>query len=136
MAIPALAPSFTRSRKSVSDSASRAALQLVPNFSNGETADRRVFVVFLSLVGGIGLLLLLVINIFLAQDAFELHKLQAQVVTLNDQRDAVLKQIATASSPEVLSAKAIKAGMVPSQSPRFLSIAPANPSPVVVAKHG
>ena len=136
MAIPALAPSFARSKKIVTETRTRASLQLVPNFANGETADRRVFVVFLSIIGGLGLLFLLVINTFLAQDAFQLHKLQAQVMTLNDQRDAVLKKIATASSPEVLSAQALKAGMVPSQSPRFLSIAPSSTTIRGVRKNG
>jgi hypothetical protein len=100
---------------------------MVPDFNNGETADRKSFIVFLSIVGALGLVLLLVINTMLAQDAFELRKLQAQVTTLNDQRDAVMKQIAIASSPEILARRAISAGMIPSQSPRFLSLAPHDP---------
>ncbi|MCX6430637.1 MAG: hypothetical protein NTX12_06715 [Actinobacteria bacterium] len=136
MAMPLLAPVDSRSRKVDSRTSTRAVLQLVPNFANGETADRRVFAVFLSLVGAVGLLLLLAINTLLAQDAFELHKMQAQVMTLSDQRDAVMKQIARASSPEVLAAEAIKAGMVESQSPRFLSIAPPPTSEKSVIKNG
>lgn len=127
MAIPTLAPSVSRSKQIVVKGRSRVALQLVPNFPNfssGQTADKKVFVIFLSVIAGFGLLSLLAINTFLAQDAFELRKLQAQVQTLSDQRDAVLKQISKASSPEVLSAKAIKVGMVESQSPRFLSVPP------------
>ena len=134
--MPQLAPLDSRSRKVDFRTSTRTSLQLVPNFTNGETADRRVFAVFLSLVGAVGLLLLLAINTLLAQDAFELHKMQAQVMTLSDQRDAVMKQIARASSPEVLAAEAIKAGMVESQSPRFLSIAPPPSFEKQVIKNG
>lgn len=122
MAIPVLAPAITRSRQIVAERSSRAVLRLVPEMNSGEKADRKTFVIFLSIVGGIGLLVLLAINTMLAQDAFELHRLQAQATTLSDQREAVMRQIDLASSPEVLAARAIAQGMVPSQSPRFLSL--------------
>lgn len=125
MAIPALAPSIEKSRKVItSRTSSRSILNLVPDLNSGETADRKSFVAFLSLVGGLGLIALLTINTLLAQDAFQLRKLQNQVTILNDQRDALIKQIATASSPEVLARKAASAGMIPSQSPRFLALPP------------
>ncbi len=139
MAIPTIAPDQSRSKPRVVEGRTRVALQIVPHFPNlssGETADRKVFVIFLSVIAGIGLLALLAINTFLAQDAFELRKLQAQVQTLSDQRDAVLKQISDASSPEVLSVKAIKAGMVESQSPRFLSVGPLSQLNPDAVKHG
>lgn len=122
MALPVLAPAITRSRQIVAGKSSRAVLRLVPDMNTGEKADRKTFVIFLSIVGGIGLLVLLAINTMLAQDAFELHRLQAQATTLSDQREAVMRQIDLASSPEVLAARAIAQGMVPSQSPRFLSL--------------
>lgn len=122
MALPVLAPAITRSRQIVAEKSSRAVLRLVPDLNTGEKADRKTFVIFLSIVGGIGLLVLLAINTMLAQDAFELHRLQAQATTLSDQREAVMRQIDLASSPEVLAARAIAQGMVPSQSPRFLSL--------------
>lgn len=122
MAVTFPAPAITRSRELVAKKSSRAVLRLVPDLTSGEQADRKSFVIFLSLVGGIGLFLLLILNTMLAQDAFELHRLQAQATTLSDQREAVMKKIATASSPEVLARRAIAAGMVPSQSPRFLSL--------------
>ncbi len=122
MAIPVLAPAVTRSRQIVAEKSSRAALRLVPELKERGRADRKTFVIFLSVIGGIGLLLLLTINTMLAQDAFELHRLQAQATTLSDQREAVIRQIDLASSPEELATRAIAEGMVPSQSPRFLSL--------------
>lgn len=122
MAIPVLAPAITRSKQIVAEKSSRAVLRLVPDTKSGEKADRKTFVIFLSIIGAIGLLLLLAINTMLAQDAFELHRLQAQATTLSDQREAVMRQIDFASSPEELAARAASVGMVPSQSPRFLSL--------------
>ena len=129
MALPVLAPAITRSRQLVAQKSSRAVLRLVPDMNTGEKADRKTFVIFLSIVGGIGLLVLLAINTMLAQDAFELHRLQAQATTLGDQREAVMRQIDLASSPEVLAARAVALGMMPSQSPRFLSLN----SPLVIS---
>jgi len=122
MAIPVLAPAITRSRQIVAEKSSRAVLRLVPDMNTGEKADRKTFVIFLSIIGGIGLLMLLAINTMLAQDAFELHRLQAQATTLSDQREALMRQIDLASSPEVLAVRGVAEGMVPSQSPRFLSV--------------
>lgn len=122
MALPVLAPATTRSRQIVAEKSFRAVLRLVPDINTREKADRKTFVIFLSIIGGIGLLVLLAINTMLAQDAFELHRLQAQATTLSDQREAVMRQIDLASSPEVLAVRAIAQGMVPSQSPRFLSL--------------
>lgn len=122
MAIPVLAPAITRSRQLVAERSSRAVLRLVPDLNAGEKADRKTFIMFLSIIGAVGLLMLLAINTMLAQDAFELHRLQAQATTLSDQREAVMRQIDLASSPEELAARATAEGMVPSQSPRFLSL--------------
>lgn len=128
MAIPVLAPAITRSRQIVAERSSRAVLRLVPDLNSGEKADRKTFVIFLSIIGAVGLLVLLAINTMLAQDAFELHRLQAQATTLSDQREAVMRQIDQASSPSELAARATAEGMVPSLSPRFLSLisSPAN----------
>lgn len=122
MAIPVLAPAVTRTRNLVAEKSSRGVLRLVPDLNKRAKADRRTFVIFLSSIGAVGLLMLLVINTMLAQDAFELHRLQAQATTLTDQREAVMRQIDLASSPEVLASRATALGMVPSQSPRFLSV--------------
>jgi hypothetical protein len=127
MAIPVLAPAISRSKQTVVGKSSRAALRLVPDLSSRERADRKTFIIFLSVIGAIGLLVLLAINTLLAQGAFELAHLQTQATILSDQREAVIRQIDQASSPEELAMRAIAAGMVPSQSPRFLTL---NVSPV------
>lgn len=124
MALTVLAPRPKDTRSAYADRKPRTVLRLVPDISSGEQVDRKVFVIFLSLVGVVGLLLLLTINTMLAQDAFELRRLQTQATTLSDQREAVMRNIAIASSPEVLARRAIAAGMVPSLSPRFLSLTP------------
>ncbi|MBI3430491.1 MAG: hypothetical protein HY050_10695 [Actinobacteria bacterium] len=130
MAATFLAPQPKGARSTFAERKPRTALRLVPDLTSGEQVDRKAFLVFLSLVGVVGLLLLLAINTMLAQDAFELRRLQAQATTLGDQREAVMKEIAIASSPEVLAARAAAAGMVPSQSPRFLSLTPTELSSV------
>ncbi|MDP1711441.1 MAG: hypothetical protein Q8K86_03155 [Candidatus Nanopelagicaceae bacterium] len=122
MALTVLAPRPKGTSSAYADRKSRTVLRLVPDLSGGEQVDRKAFVIFLSLVGIVGLLLLLTINTMLAQDAFELRRLQAQATTLSDQREAVMRKIATASSPEVLAQRATAAGMIPSLSPRFLSL--------------
>jgi len=122
MAIPVLAPAITRSRQLVAEKSSQAVLRLVPEIKTGEKTDRKTFVIFLSSIGVIGLLLLLAINTMLAQDAFELRRLQAKATILSDQREAVMREVDFASSPEELAARATAQGMVQSQSPRFLSL--------------
>ena len=92
MAVTLLAPRSKSSRQLAAERKPRAVLRLVPDLSRGEKVDRKAFVLFLSLVGVVGLLLLLALNTLLAQDAFELRRLQAQVTTLSDQREAVMKK--------------------------------------------
>lgn len=125
MAVTVLSPSPKGFRPALADFKAPPALRLVPEVSSGEQVDRKSFLIFLSLVGAAGLIMLLAINTVLAQDAFELRRLQAQAQTLSDQREAVMRKIARASSPEVLAGLAVAAGMVPSESPRFLSLTPA-----------
>lgn len=134
MAIPALAPSITRPGRSVARQISRTELRAVPEIKSGVKADNKTFAIFLSVIGIIGLLLLLVINTMLAQDAFELRKLQSTAIALSDQREAVMRAIDFASSPEELAARAIKEGMIPSQSPRFLTLTPSTAIPVTLKK--
>ncbi len=124
MAITSLAPDVSTPKKSLVEKSSRAVLRLVPDMGTGERADNKAFITFVSVVGGVGLLLLLGINTLLAQGAFELHRLQGQATTLSDQRDAMVRQIAKASSPDQLAADATKLGMVPSVNPRFVAVNP------------
>jgi hypothetical protein len=94
----------------------------VPNVSDGKQADRKFFAIFVSVVGGIGLMLLLLINTLLAQDAFELTSLKLEAKLVSDEREAIARQIDKISSPEALAKSATALGMKPSENPTFLSL--------------
>jgi len=118
----ALAPAITRSKEIFAEKTSQVALKLVPNVSDGKQADRKFFAIFVSIVGGIGLLLLLLINTLLAQDAFTLTNLKQEAKLVSDEREAIARQIDKLSSPEALAKSATALGMKPSENPTFLSL--------------
>jgi hypothetical protein len=119
-----LAPAIARSREIVISRSTKAVLTLVPELkkAEGEEISARAFVILLSSALGIGLLSLLTINTLLTQDAFVLQRLKHNVNMANDQRDAILRNVATQSSPENLSMAAQKMGMVPATNPQFIDI--------------
>ena len=118
----ALAPAITRSKEIFVEKTSQVALKLVPNVSDGKQADRKFFAIFVSIIGGIGLMLLLLINTLLAQDAFELTSLKIEAKLVSDEREAIARQIDELSSPEALAKSAKALGMKPSENPTFLSL--------------
>ena len=118
----ALAPAITRSKEIFVEKTSQVALKLVPNVSDGKQADRKFFAIFVSIIGGIGLMLLLLINTLLAQDAFELTSLKIEAKLVSDEREAIARQIDELSSPEALAKSAKALGMKPSVNPTFLSL--------------
>ena len=122
MAMTALAPAITRSKEIFAEKTSQVALKLVPDLSDGKQADRKFFAIFVSVVGGIGLMLLLLINTLLAQDAFELTSLKHEAKLVSDEREAIARQIDKISSPEALAKSATALGMKPSENPTFLSL--------------
>jgi len=122
MAMTALAPAITRSKEIFAEKTSQVALKLVPDLSDGKQADRKFFAIFVSVVGGIGLMLLLLINTLLAQDAFELTTLKLEAKLVSDEREAIARQIDKISSPEALAKSATALGMKPSENPTFLSL--------------
>lgn len=124
MATSFLAPAIARSRELVISRSTQAVLQLVPELKKeeGEEIHIRAFVFILSGIFGVGLLSLLLINTSLTQDAFVLQRLKHNVNVTNDQRDAILRTVATSSSPENLSVLAKKMGMVPANNPQFIDI--------------
>jgi hypothetical protein len=122
MALTTLAPAVTRSRKILTEKTAEVALKLVPEPSAGRQADRRFFAVFVSAVGVFGLLLLLLVNTLLAQDAFKLSELKAEAKLVSDQREAIAREIDAISSPEALAQKAAELGMKPSIVPNFLEL--------------
>ncbi len=87
-----------------------------------ERASRGVFAL---VVGGLliaGMIGILVINTSLAQGAFTISELQAEQATLTQQEQTLSEQVAGAAAPESLEQHARALGMVPSQTPVFLSV--------------
>jgi len=120
MALTALAPAITRSKEIFAEKSSQVALKLVPDLSSGKQADRKFFAKFVTIVGVIGLMFLLLINTLLNQDAIVLSNLKYQAKLVSDQREAIARQIDSASSPEALAKAAAALGMKPSETPTFL----------------
>jgi cell division protein FtsB len=92
----------------------------VPDLSSGQQADRKYFAKFVTIVGVIGLLFLLLINTLLNQDAIALAELKYEAKLVSDEREAIARQIDALSSPEALAKAATDLGMKPSESPTFL----------------
>ena len=124
MATSFFSPAIARSREIVISRSTQAVLQLVPELKKeeGEEIHTRAFLFVLSGIFGVGLLSILLNNTLLTQDAFVLQRLKHNVNMTNDQRDAILRQVATKSSPESLSVEAKKMGMVPASNPQFIDI--------------
>ena len=102
----ALAPAITRSKQKVIERSSEVALRLVPKIDTDKRADQKVFMLFLTGIGVLGLVSLLFVNTLLAQDAFKLSKLQLEARLLTDQREAYIRQLDRISSPMSLAAAA------------------------------
>ncbi|WP_371401481.1 hypothetical protein OHA10_26485 [Kribbella sp. NBC_00662] len=78
-----------------------------------------IFVVSLLAAGLVGLLLL---NTQLQSGTFEVTKLSAQADQLRDQQELLEKQVRTLESPQNLSDRALRMGMVPNPNPVFLRL--------------
>jgi cell division protein FtsB len=122
MAITAFAPAITRSKEIFAEKSSQVVLKLVPDISSGKQADRKFFAKFVTVVGVIGLMFLLLINTLLAQDAFELTSLKLEAKLVSDEREAIARQMDKLSSPDALAKAATELGMKPSETPTFLSL--------------
>ena len=104
----------------------KAAIRLVPdlNVDNSQAVSNRAFIGFLIGVFTVGLLLLLSVNTALTSGAFTLESMKLHLAAVNDQRDALLNQVALYSSPNNLAVTAIKLGMQPQVGINFLDINP------------
>ena len=122
MAMTAFAPAITRSKEIFAEKSSQVVLKLVPDISSGKQADRKFFAIFVTVVGVIGLMFLLLINTLLAQDAFELTSLKLEAKLVSDEREAIARQMDKLSSPDALARAATELGMKPSENPTFLSL--------------
>ncbi len=101
-----------------------AALKLVPDLTadNSKAISNRTFIGFLIGVFTAGLLLLLSVNTALTSGAFTLESMKLHLASVNDQRDALLNQVAALSSPNTLAITATNLGMQPQLSINFLKI--------------
>jgi hypothetical protein len=122
MAMTAFSPAITRSKELLAEKSSQVVLKLVPDVSSGQQADRKYFAKFVTIVGAIGLMLLLLINTLRAQDAFELTSLKLEAKLISDEREAIARQIDKISSPGALAKAAADLGMKPSENPTFLTL--------------
>jgi len=128
MALSALAPAVARSRKVVIDRSTKAVLRLVPDLKPvaGERASDRTFYGILGALLTFGLLGLLTINIVLGHDAVRIRELKLEAISINEEREAALREVALISTPEQLAQRARELGMVPSSAPVFLTLAPSD----------
>ncbi|WP_328998834.1 hypothetical protein OHA18_30845 [Kribbella sp. NBC_00709] len=78
-----------------------------------------IFVVSLLAAGLVGLLLL---NTELQSGTFQVTKLSSQADQLRDQQEQLEKQVRTLESPQNLSDRALRMGMVPNPNPVFLRL--------------
>ena len=128
MALSALAPAIERSRKVVVNRSAQAVLRLVPDLKPiaGEQATDRVFYGVIGAILSAGLLGLLGINILLGNDAVRIRELKIESISLNEEREAALRELDRVSSPNSLASQARALGMVPSQSPTFIDLSQTN----------
>ena len=122
MAITSFIPTISHTRNKVAQKAARAALSIAPDDAPGQKVGQGYFVAFVSGIGVLGLLTLLIINTLSGQDAFQLRHLQSLATAQSDQREATNRAIARVSSPERLASVAHSLGMIPSVNPNFLTI--------------
>jgi hypothetical protein len=124
MALSALAPAVTKSRKIVVGRSTRAVLRLVPELRPvaGEQASDRLFYGLIGFILALGLLGLLGINILLGNDAVRIKELKLEAISINEAREEALREVAIISTPDKLAERAVNLGMVPSSTSRFLDL--------------
>jgi hypothetical protein len=109
---------------------SAAYLRLVA--TRRSSAARAPFVAVVVAILAVGLLLLLLLNTVLAQDAFRLHALQVQGRQLADQEQGLQRDVERMQSPNSLVDRAQAMGLVPAGPPVFLTLPDGKVSGVAV----
>ena len=84
-------------------------------------APRTPFLLFSMLLVGVGLVLLLVLNTVVAQDAFTLHDLDRSTAALAEQEQRLREEIAALEAPNDLALRAASLGLVPAGDPVFIT---------------
>lgn len=87
-----------------------------------ERASRGVFVLIVIALLAAGFLMNLLINTSMAQGAFRIGDLQQEATRLTEAQAVLREQVAALSAPTLLETKARALGMVPTDSPVFLSV--------------
>ncbi len=115
-----------RSRRFIATKSTKAILTLVPNLRpwQGEIAKSGTFLGVILGMFGFGLVGLLAVNIALTQDAIHIKDLKIQSQILNEEREALLRQITDYSSTKALATAALALGMKAGQAPDFLDLSP------------
>ena len=96
----------------------RRRLQAVPARQPGPPLVRLVAAVVV--LGAMGLLGVLALHTFLAQDAYRLHDAQREAALLKAQEETLARQVDGLNDPGVIASKARKLGMVPGGTPVFV----------------
>ena len=96
----------------------RRRLELVPARQPGPPLVRLVVAVVV--LASLGLMGVLALHTFLAQDAYRLHDAQREAALLKAQEETLARQVDSLNDPGVLATKARKLGMVPGGTPVFL----------------
>jgi hypothetical protein len=99
-------------------------LQLVQDLSveNPKAVSTKSFTGIFVAIFVLGLLSLLGINMALTSGAFEMENLKLHLIAMNDQKEALLNQESSYSSPDRLAIHAKALGMQPQTTINFLSL--------------
>jgi hypothetical protein len=101
----------------------RRHLEIAPSRAQRRARPRLVHL--LLTLGGIGVILLgqLLLSIWIADGAYEMHSLQSQTVQLQREQSALNEQLDQLGSPQSIAARAERLGMVASGNPAYLDVA-------------
>ena len=121
-AAPGLERALVRGPRRVSARRPRLALVPAARPATGGPARRSPFVAVVVTLLAAGLLGLLMLNTTLAQDAFTLHTLKQDSRALEDQEEALRREVEALQAPRELAARATDLGMVPAGPPAFLRL--------------
>lgn len=127
MALRNLTPRVDLSPRKLTQQSTKALLKIVPDLSvDSAPGTSKAFVGFIMGIFGIGFAALLTINTLLTQDAIKIQSLKIESLAINENREAIIKEVEKLASPEELAAAAIALRMRPAQSPQFLNLGVSN----------
>lgn len=102
----------------------RAGGRQLPVRSETAVAGRIPFVAAILVLFGCGLVLTLVLTTWAAQDSYQLSDAREANQALTDERAALRREVAAADSAPELAARARELGMIPTEDPARLVVAP------------